>query len=90
MFRRPGTLVRRETLELARLVEKIGDGEEEGETITKIVTGGRGTGKTVYLLQAITMAFLKSWVVITVPEGNLHSTIGARRRLECTDICTIL
>ena len=71
MFRRPGTLVRRETLELARLVEKIEDGEEKGKTVRKIVAGARGTGKTVYLLQAITMAFLKNWVVITVPEGNL-------------------
>jgi small subunit ribosomal protein S29 len=71
LFRRPTTLVRRETLELARLVEKISGCEEKGKTITKIITGGRGTGKTVYLLQAITMAFLKNWVVITVPEGNL-------------------
>ncbi|KAF9886052.1 37S ribosomal protein S23 mitochondrial [Aspergillus nanangensis] len=69
IFRRPGTVVRRETLELGRLIDRISsDGEDKGKAVKKIVTGARGTGKTVHLLQAMAMAFTKKWVVVTVPE----------------------
>ncbi|OJJ42932.1 hypothetical protein ASPZODRAFT_75289 [Penicilliopsis zonata CBS 506.65] len=65
IFRRPGTLMRKETLEMARLFEKIGG---DGQVYKKILTGERGSGKSVHLLQAMAMAFTKKWVVITVPE----------------------
>ncbi|KAE8152575.1 mitochondrial ribosomal death-associated protein 3-domain-containing protein [Aspergillus avenaceus] len=69
IFRRPGTVVRRETLELGRLIDGIsGDGQDKGKAVKKIVTGVRGSGKTVHLLQAMSMAFTKQWVVVTVPE----------------------
>ncbi|PYH93466.1 putative mitochondrial ribosomal protein DAP3 [Aspergillus ellipticus CBS 707.79] len=69
IFRRPGTVVRRETLELGRLIDGIsGEGEDKGKVVKKIVTGDRSTGKTVHLLQAMSMAFTKKWVVVTVPE----------------------
>lgn len=72
MFRTPGTLMRKESMELGRLIEEIG---ETGEKIEKrIVTGERGTGKSLHLLQAMSMAFLKNWVVITVPEGKRCSS----------------
>lgn len=68
MFRRPGTVLRRESLEMGRLFERISDGPEKGITVKKIITGKRGTGKSVHLLQAMAMAFLKKWVVFTIPE----------------------
>ncbi|KAI9042280.1 mitochondrial 37S ribosomal protein mS29 [Aspergillus affinis] len=69
IFRRPGTVVRRETLELGRLIDGIsGDGEGKGKSVKKIITGARGTGKSVHLLQAMSMAFTKKWAVFTVPE----------------------
>lgn len=70
IFRRPGTVLRRETLEMGRLFERISDGPEKGKVVKRIVTGMRGTGKSVHLLQAMAMAFLKKWVVFTVPEGG--------------------
>lgn len=73
IFRRPGTVLRRDTFEMGRLVEKIsgdGDGPEKGMTVKKIITGPKGSGKTVHLLQAMAMGFLKKWVVITVPDGE--------------------
>ncbi|PWY69532.1 putative mitochondrial ribosomal protein DAP3 [Aspergillus heteromorphus CBS 117.55] len=71
IFRRPGTVVRRETLEIARLIDGIsGEGEEKGKVVKKIVSGARATGKTVHLLQAMSMAFTKEWVVITVPDSQ--------------------
>ncbi|KAE8351595.1 mitochondrial ribosomal death-associated protein 3-domain-containing protein [Aspergillus coremiiformis] len=69
IFRRPGTVVRRETLELGRFIDGISnEGKDKGRSAKKIVTGVRGSGKTVHLLQAMAMAFTKQWVVFTVPE----------------------
>lgn len=76
LFRRPGTVLRRDTLEMGRLFEKIsgdGDGLEKGKVVKKIITGLKGSGKTVHLLQAVAMAFLKKWVVITVPDGRSYT-----------------
>lgn len=73
IFRRPGTVLRRDTLELGRLVEKIsgdGDAPEKGLVVKKIITGMKGSGKTVHLLQAMAMGFLKKWVVIAIPDGG--------------------
>ncbi|KAJ5883881.1 uncharacterized protein N7473_010767 [Penicillium subrubescens] len=73
IFRRPGTVLRRDTLEMARLFEKIsgeGDAAEKGKVVKKIITGLKGSGKTVHLLQAMAMGFLKKWVVVTVPDAR--------------------
>ncbi|KAL2010071.1 hypothetical protein VTN00DRAFT_5878 [Thermoascus crustaceus] len=69
IFRRPGTVMRKETLEMARLFERIDtEGADKGKVFKRVITGMRGTGKSVHLLQAMAMGFLKKWVVITVPE----------------------
>ena len=69
-FRRPGTIMRQETLELAQLFEATsGDGEGKGRVVKRIITGAKGAGKSVHLLQAMAMAFIKNWVVISVPSG---------------------
>lgn len=72
IFRRPGTVLRRDTIEMGRLFEQIsGDADEaqKGKVVKKIVTGMKGSGKTVHLLQAMAMGFLKKWAVITIPDG---------------------
>lgn len=48
-----------------------GDGEGKGKAVKRVVTGVRGAGKSVHLLQAMAMGFLKNWVVFTVPESEL-------------------
>lgn len=71
IFRQPGTVFRKETLQLGRLFERIEtEGEDQGKVFKKIITGVRGSGKSVYLLQAMAMAFTKKWVVISVPESE--------------------
>lgn len=66
--------MRRETLEIGRLFERIdSDGPEKGKVFKRIITGMRGTGKSVHLLQAMAMGFLRKWVVITVPESKSTS-----------------
>ncbi|EEH44912.2 uncharacterized protein PADG_08554 [Paracoccidioides brasiliensis Pb18] len=77
LFRRPGTLVRSETVELGKLINDIGEseGEMKGKTVKRIITGEKGVGKSIHLTQAMTMALLKDWVVVTVPEAQ-DLTIG--------------
>lgn len=79
LFRRPATLIREETVQYAKLFEALSE-DEKTWRVRRVLTGERGSGKTVMLLQAMTMAFLKNWVVINLPDGmtlvayNLPST----------------
>ena len=72
LFRRPAMLMRNDTLEMATEIENISLGIRD-KTIRRVFVGERGSGKTVMLLQAMTMAFLKGWVVINIPEGTLRT-----------------
>ncbi|MCJ1400335.1 37S ribosomal protein S23 mitochondrial [Xylographa trunciseda] len=74
LFRRPGMLVREETVSHGKLVQSMSD-PQDTRTIRKIYVGERGSGKSTMLLQAMTMAFLQNWVVINFPEGQ-DLTIG--------------
>ncbi|KAK5173336.1 uncharacterized protein LTR77_002017 [Saxophila tyrrhenica] len=76
LFRRPASLVRAETAQLANL---MADAEGDGKKVArKVMYGSRGNGKSVMLLQAHAMAFLKDWLVIHVPEAqdltNAHTS----------------
>ncbi|OJD32454.1 mitochondrial ribosomal protein [Diplodia corticola] len=91
LFRRPAMLARRETVELGRLisaVEAASGNKTAGppldattadspptSAVRKIVYGDRASGKTTLLLQAMSMAFLKGWVVINFPDA-MELTIG--------------
>jgi small subunit ribosomal protein S29 len=67
MFRRPATLMRQESIELGNDFEAI---KNEPRTIQRIITGDKKSGKSVLLLQAMSMAFLNNWIVINVPEAQ--------------------
>lgn len=69
LFRNPTMLVRRETVEYGRLFKEMSKQPENPRTIRRILVGERGSGKSMMLLQAMTMAFLNNWVVINLPEG---------------------
>ncbi len=74
LFRRPAMLMRKDTLDMAKEIEDISLGIRD-KTIRRVFVGERGSGKTVMLLQAMTMAFLKGWVVINIPEGTLSLVV---------------
>ncbi|KAL9046586.1 MAG: hypothetical protein Q9214_000610 [Letrouitia sp. 1 TL-2023] len=71
LFRHPSMLVRRETVEMAKLVQEI-DEEKEGASrvVRRALVGDKGSGKSVMLLQAISIAFLQGWTVINIPEAQ--------------------
>lgn len=68
LFRRPGMLIREETIQYAKLFEDLSQNGVQ-KTVRRVIVGERGSGKTMMLLQAMTMAFLKDWVVINIPDG---------------------
>lgn len=70
LFRRPGMLIREETIQYAKLFEDLSQNGVQ-KTVRRVIVGERGSGKTMMLLQAMTMAFLKDWVVINIPDGMI-------------------
>ncbi|MCJ1288879.1 37S ribosomal protein S23 mitochondrial [Xylographa carneopallida] len=74
LFRRPGMLVRAETVAHGELIRSMSDAGDT-RTVRRIYVGERGSGKSTMLLQAMTMAFLQGWVVVNFPEGQ-DLTIG--------------
>ncbi|KAK6435629.1 hypothetical protein LTR95_008182 [Oleoguttula sp. CCFEE 5521] len=67
-FRKPATLVRRETVELARAMEGA-EGSAEGAK-RWVVCGELGRGKSVLLLQAMVLAQQRGWVVVHFPDAQ--------------------
>jgi small subunit ribosomal protein S29 len=72
-YRRPACLVTEESWNLAKIIAELGnishvDGRASSNSIRRIVNGQRKSGKSVLLLQAMAMAILKKWVVISIPE----------------------
>jgi small subunit ribosomal protein S29 len=75
LFRRPATLVRKETTELARLMQDV---EANKTAVRRVIYGERASGKSVLALQAKAMALLKGWIVVHIPEGKSleHQSMG--------------
>lgn len=84
-FRRPATLVRKETLELARhIVNPVGN------TMRRLVMGEKLAGKSVLVLQAHAMALLKGWVVIHVPNGTYSCSLHSHFQMCLNMTCLLL
>lgn len=68
MFRTPSTLMRNETVECAFDMEEVESDAGSPRTLHKLIIGERASGKSIHLLQAMSMAYLKKWIVINVPD----------------------
>ena len=68
-YRRPGMLVREETVEYGQLFGRMSE-KHENDTVRRVLVGERASGKSTLLLQAMSIAFVKQWVVINIPEGT--------------------
>jgi small subunit ribosomal protein S29 len=66
LFRRPAVLMRKETVQLAKLMKEV---ESDKKTLRRIVHGNRMSGKSTLLLQGLLMAHLRDWVIINLPDG---------------------
>ncbi|KAL8917841.1 MAG: hypothetical protein Q9172_005663, partial [Xanthocarpia lactea] len=67
-FRSPGTLMRKETVDMGKMISDMSEDETARKTVRRVLVGEKGSGKSIILLQAMTMAFLKGWTVINLPE----------------------
>ena len=73
-FSRPACLIREETITMAEQLAKIDTAKAEqgeGNTTRGLIVGPQGSGKSVLLLQAQAIAWMKKWVVISFPNGLL-------------------
>jgi small subunit ribosomal protein S29 len=66
LFRRPHVLVRSESVKLGKMMEGA---KKERTTVKLILDGGKATGKSTMMLQAMAHAFINKWIVIHIPEG---------------------
>lgn len=71
LFRTAATLVRQDTITIAKAIEQAGTKAGAQKSVSSIVLmGERGSGKSVLLLQAMCIAKLKGWIIIHFPEGK--------------------
>ncbi|KAL8944511.1 MAG: hypothetical protein Q9216_000421 [Gyalolechia sp. 2 TL-2023] len=68
MFRRPAVLMRKETLDTGKIVDEISSSDGQRTTVRRVLVGERGSGKSMMLLQSLTMAMLRGWTVVNLPE----------------------
>ena len=69
-FRKPSLLWTGQSLQLGRdlvAVERAAD-RTGSSSLLRILSGEKGVGKSHLLLQAIAMALLRNWVVVSIPE----------------------
>ncbi|KIV99160.1 uncharacterized protein PV09_09115 [Verruconis gallopava] len=82
-FHTPAVLMTKESRALGKEMDGISgehlndqDAENASRKIAikkssrKVIVGEKGSGKSVLLLQAMSMAFLRGWVVINLPDGR--------------------
>ncbi|KAH9888282.1 mitochondrial ribosomal death-associated protein 3-domain-containing protein [Xylariomycetidae sp. FL2044] len=67
LFRSPHMLIRNETVNLAK---KITDTVANKQTLRMVITGEKGSGKSILGLQALATGFMNNCVVINIPEGQ--------------------
>ncbi|KAL2757402.1 hypothetical protein ACRALDRAFT_1068001 [Sodiomyces alcalophilus JCM 7366] len=67
LFRKPHMLVRTETVSL---MERLNEAATQKQTLRTVLTGGKNSGKSLMLLQAMSHALLNKWVVINIPEAQ--------------------
>lgn len=74
LFRRPATLVRRETVDMGMNFDSVNASVEKGDpnkpVLRQVIAGDRVSGKSILLLQALSMAYMSKWIVVNVPEGR--------------------
>ncbi|KAF2857273.1 hypothetical protein K470DRAFT_261000 [Piedraia hortae CBS 480.64] len=82
-FRRPATLVRQETVEMAEMLHEATDGKKVNR---RVVFGDGDSGKSVLALQAMAIALVKGCAVVHIPEAHeLTMSLTAYRPIDAAD-----
>ena len=68
-------LMRRESVEMGKTIEDLST-ENLGTTVRRVLIGEKGNGKSMLLLQAMAMAFVKGWTIVSIPEGSHIHLLG--------------
>jgi hypothetical protein len=71
LFRKPGLLVREQSVAMSRLLTSCVEEGNIKKTATVVVHGERVTGKSLMLIHAMATAFVKGWIVLNIPEGKI-------------------
>ena len=69
LFRRPASLIRKETVEMAELLQAIKDSDGH-QVERRVLFGEKESGKSVLALQGMAMAYLKGWIVVHYPDAK--------------------
>ncbi|OCT46014.1 putative mitochondrial ribosomal protein DAP3 [Cladophialophora carrionii] len=72
LFRRPATLIRQETIKVAKDMQDIESADGANRFVKRLVVGERASGKSILMLQAMSMAYMKQWIVLNIPEAQEH------------------
>ncbi|KAF1984603.1 mitochondrial ribosomal protein Dap3 [Aulographum hederae CBS 113979] len=67
MFRWPSVLMRKEAVDVGHALQNA---ENNKTSFRRVLVGDKHSGKSVLMLQAQAMAFLKGWVVIPIPDAQ--------------------
>lgn len=68
LFRSPHMLIRKETAEIAKQIQEAVD---KKQTLRTVITGNKGSGKSILDLQVLSMGLLNDYCVIHIPEGEI-------------------
>lgn len=73
MFRAPSTLVRGETVEVGADIQDVNESVSssagtDAVTMRRLVVGEKASGKSIHLLQAMSLAYMNKWVVVNIPD----------------------
>jgi small subunit ribosomal protein S29 len=79
-YKKPSFLMTQEAWDIGQSIKQSSESGNNAESLRKVLVGERKSGKSVLLLQTMSMAFIKGWVVINIPECKSHTlSTGADR-----------
>ncbi len=85
LFWRPAVLIRKESTKLAKIFEEVEESISSGQgkkTTRRVISGERSSGKSALLLHGMTIAFLRGWFVVNLPEGKKIHFLNRSRSLN--------
>jgi small subunit ribosomal protein S29 len=74
-YKKPSFLMTQEAWDIGQSIKQSSESGGNANSLRKVLVGERKSGKSVLLLQTMSMAFIKGWVVINIPECKSNTPI---------------